>query len=223
EAQRQTLRLATDYRGAIGGLSAFTEQQLQPRQPDNTLYGAQFSTGLIYDKTGWTVSGGEEAESAVLIDIQGKPDNAAFDVLVDHRAVAKARAGKPQLIALPAYKRYEIGIKPREDTFTHYDARSRPAVLYPGSSLRLTWQVAPEFILITQVVDETGNILTNASVENASSPAEIDDSGFLQTEVSSGSVLQVIPENTAKCQIQVPELESGEPLVILEQLVCRQN
>lgn len=217
------------YKSNYGRISSFFDYTLPNNKSSQMRYGADFNVSFLGEPQNIVVGGNEFKEAVILIDLQGTPKDAVFEVLVAPLAknhyqetiYTRAFVGKVAVIALDAYESYSIRLLADKTTFAEYDTNFRQVTLYPGHIRYLTWKIREVFILLTTIIKDNGELLKNAKIEGAIEPAYIGDNGFLQAEVESGSVLTVNSNEEGRCQIKIPDsLKAINGVVILKELVC---
>ena len=164
---RSSLGFAADLRSDRGGLSGFTEQVFRDEANAETLYGGQWSVGLAGDREGLLLGGESGGQSALLIDLRGAPLGEPFEILANDIRIGDARVGTPKVVPIAPYSHYEIRIEPKGEHFASFDGAARTVTLYPGSSVRLRWEVEQIYVLLAAVVDPSGEPVAQARIKTA--------------------------------------------------------
>ncbi|NOQ65340.1 MAG: hypothetical protein GQ582_12590 [Methyloprofundus sp.] len=216
------------YNGAYGGSSAFVSETILSQGGGLTNYGGNFNFSVLAEQQGIALGGQYPGASAVIIDLQGTPKGASFDVEIirlTNKRVQNGQnfsvfVGKANALPLPAYETYQIRLIARKATFAEFDTSPRTVTLYPGMIQRLVWEVKQVYILITGIVDEKGEPVINANVIGAIDPAFTDASGFLQADVEAQAELILNREDGRQCLVSVPEIEETTNIATFTELVC---
>ncbi len=219
-----------EYNGSYGGLTSFVDYT-QSNQGNNVLaYGGQFNVSMLAEKDSVAVGGYYAENSGVILELQGTPKGAYFDILVsqtgkrtisDYGRAYGAAVGKSTAFPLRPYESYSIRIVARKNTYAEYDTSARQITLYPGTIQRLVWDIKQVFILIGQIVRPDGSIVADAQIDGSLGPATTGPQGFFQAEVETQGVLKVTVETGEPCIINVPEnLQPENGIVFFDQLEC---
>jgi hypothetical protein len=219
-ANADTLQAQSDFQSAYGKLSAATEYVNAREDGTRHLnYSGQFSFGSAFSRDGWVVGGTAAGESAVSIQVRGN-FNGNFQVLLNDMPSITVPVGKTTILPLSAYQMYRIRVKPKADTYAHYDEKAHEVVLYPGNVVHLVWEARRVFVLIGQVQRSDGSLLSNVKINGAEEAAFTDEQGILQTEVEENARLEAMGEEGAICVIKIPRAEATEQIVSVDVLAC---
>ncbi|GAB2879294.1 TcfC E-set like domain-containing protein [Microbulbifer echini] len=141
-----------------------------------------FSTNLI--ATGNTLAwGGERTlESAVIIEIDGS-DQQDFEVLVDGTRRGYAKGGKKSVINLPAFKSYDLSLRPLDNGFFDYREQSETFTLYPGNVNATTYQIEQQRLILGRLTD-MGEGLPNTRLSIGGHSTTTDQYGVFQLEIN---------------------------------------
>jgi hypothetical protein len=210
-----------DLRGNRGAASAFAEQVWREGGDTQTLYGGLFSVGIVGDRHGIEVGGESAGTSAIVIDLGGEPKGALFEIYANDSRIGSARVGSPLILPLASYASYSVRIVAKHDQLADYDGNPRRITLYPGTSVRMRWQVKKIYVLLTAVVLPDGSPLADAFVQGAVGEAMTDASGFLQADVAPGAQLTLVPVEGNPCSVRVPEEPPDGEFIVLDQVICR--
>ena len=181
-------------------------------------YAANARFNLVSDE-GPAWGGRRSHRSAVIVDLGG--DTATqFDVIVDDRAVATASSSRRNVVGLRPYDTYEIRIAPRGERFVEFDQRPQQVTLYPGNVEALKFSAQVVTVVVGQLVDDAGAPVANARFEGLSGYAGTDDNGWFQIEIATAAPFVVRRASAPTCRVELPPLDTGQDLVILDRLVC---
>ncbi len=219
---RTSLAVSGDVRSHRGAATAYLEETFPDEGSPETLYGAQWSIGLVGDRRGVVASGEGSGTSAVLVEVSGDYENAVFEIYVNDVRSARVAVGQAQLVALPPYGEYRVRLVSLDGQSLYYDTSARTVVLYPGSSARLHWAVRRLFVLVSAVAWADGSPVVNGRVYGAVGEAATDESGFLQADVTPGVRLRIETQDRREsCVIEVPENPAQEDFIVVDELVCQ--
>ncbi|GAA5446099.1 hypothetical protein Misp06_04308 [Microbulbifer sp. NBRC 101763] len=202
------LESRTHLAGHMGYASAtvgFTHDD----QGDAINYLGSFSTNLI--STGRELAwGGERAlESAVIVDIEGS-DQQNFEVLVNGVRRGYAKGGNKSVINLPAFKSYDLSLRPLEQGFFDFRERSETVTLYPGNVSSASYQILPQTLVLGRLSDE-GIGIANIQVFIGDHNTVTDQYGVFQLEVSGDQQTLTAQEITwSNCRIPIKIQSGGE-------------
>lgn len=232
QQERYILHDEAYYRGSYGGVFAYAEHSIPQKEGNSqTSYGGNFNVTVLGEEQGIALGGYDLRDSAVVVDLQGTPKGAFFDVLVarvgkrqyQEQRLATAVVGQALVIPLQAYESYTVRLVAGKKSFAQYDMEARQVTLYPGHIRRLIWQIKQVFILISTVVKPDGSFVANAQIKGAIEPAFTGADGSFQADVGAQSVLTVISSDTGKaCEVKLPdELAPINGIVSLDKLICK--
>lgn len=180
------------------------------------------STQLVIDRSGFAFAGNDAVRAGFIVDVEGEPVDAVYDIIVNSAKHGIGRVGTPAFIALPPFAQYEIELRPRSLLASTLEQERFEATLYPGNVLRLTTKARHRRLLIATVVDVGGELLSNAVVQRDQGPLLIGTNGLLQVETSQGEIFKVQLADESTCEILVPTALGDEEVVVLDApLVCR--
>lgn len=180
------------------------------------------STQLVIDKKGITFAGRDAVRTGFIVDVGGEPANAVYDIVVNSARSGTGRVGTPSFVALPPFAHYQIQLQPRSLLASTFEQENFQATLYPGNILRLATKARHRRLLISTVVDKSGELLSNAVLQRDQGPLLIGTNGLLQVETSEGEKFKVERADGSACEIQVPAALGDEEVVVLsEPLMCR--
>lgn len=218
------------YRGSYGGIFAYGEHSIPQKEgKSQTSYGSNFNVTVLGEEQGIALGGYSLRDSAIVVDLQGTPKGAFFDVLVakigkrqyQEQRLATAVVGQALVIPLEAYESYTVRLIAGKESFAEYDMDARQVTLYPGHIRRLIWKTAQVFILLGTLVKPDGSPVANAQVKGAIEPAFTGADGLFQADVGAQSVLTVTSDKGQICTVKLPdELVPMNGIVSLDKLIC---
>lgn len=166
------------------------------------------------DSGGVALGGQEFAESGLIIDIDGDPDGDTFDIVVNNRNVARGSIGTPQFLALSPFEAYRVKLVPTSLLSNGIGESVYEFTLFPGGIQRINLTARREILLVASLVDDTGQLITDALVEIEGNPALVDSSGVFQAEVAPGERLTVALGGDQRCEFTVPDASQDDELLI---------
>jgi hypothetical protein len=230
QQERYIVHDEVSYRGSYGGIFAYAEHSIPEKSGSSqTRYGSNFNLTVLGEEQGIALGGYDSRDSAVVIDLQGTPKGAFFDVLVakigkkqyQEQRIATTMVGQTLVIPLEAYESYSIRLLAGKESFAQYEMEARQVTLYPGHIRRLIWQVKQVFILLSTLVKPDGSAVANARIKGAIEPAVTEADGSFQAEVEANSVLRITSEKDKECRVTIPaQLQPINGIVLLEKLIC---
>ncbi len=218
----QRLDVSNIYKGDKINLDAQYDWRNDKNSGQHQFYSANFMTTLLYDKQGILAANLRRSKSAAVLQLKGSVENSLFDVKINNSSRGSVANKVASAIPLQPYQKYNVQLLPDSEEMLDFDANSKEIILYPGQFKRLYWDIEQSYILIAQLQDQTGKLITNANISGATNPAEIDELGFLQLEVIAGKTMKVETAEGNNCQFTVPKKKQGDVVYIAdEMLVCK--
>ena len=182
----------------------------------------RFSTQIVMDGSGMALAGNDSVRAGLVLDVEGEPEGAEYDILVNSARVGMGRVGTPAFVALPPFARYEVQLQPHSLLASTFEQESFDVTLYPGNILRMKTLARERHLLIATVVDTDGELLSNAVLQRDGGPLMVGSDGLLQLEMSSGEVFDVLEADGSSCVLTMPEQLAAEEVVVLDtSLVCQ--
>ena len=118
-------------------------------------------------------------------------------------------------LALPAYRAYNVRIRPAGENLLAYDASSRRIGLYPGSVASLEWQASPITIKFGRLVTPDGAPIPSATITGEGVWSETDRDGYFQIDVPEDAALTVTLMDGRTYPTALP---SGDPQTGIAQI-----
>ncbi len=181
---------------------------------------ATFAAHLGVDRQGAALGSDEFLQSGFIVDIQGEPDGALFDIVVNSVKVSTGRIGVRQFVGLQPYDTYRLQLVPHSVLSNGLGNEEFEFTLYPGHIHRVQLEAVREILLVATLVDTSGQLITDAIINRGPNPLLIGEDGFLQAELAPGESVTVKSASTGLCQFVVPDSEE-EVVVLNEPLLCR--
>ena len=180
---------------------------------------ATFAAHLGVDRQGAALGSDEFLQSGFIVDIQGEPDGALFDIVVNSVKVSTGRIGVRQFVGLQPYETYRLQLVPHSVLSNGLGNEEFEFTLYPGHIHRVKLEAIREILLVATLVDSSGQLITDAIINRGPNPLLIGEDGFLQAELAPGESVTVESASTGLCQFVVPD-STEEVVVLNEPLLC---
>ena len=192
------------YDTALFGSEFQLEHSMASAGSDYTSYTGELRTLLAASQNNTVIGGGDIADSAVLVDINGSPDS-LFEVLVNNTPTGLAQGGNITVVPLAPFATYQVAIRPRGEYFHDFDTSAKTITLYPGNVLRADFHSQREEVLLGKLVDRRGQALALHELRAGSSSARTDSFGLFQIRIpESTEKLDIYQNNTKVCQLELP-------------------
>jgi Mat/Ecp fimbriae outer membrane usher protein len=168
------------------------------------------------------IGGKRRSESAFLVRVEGDIDaDASFNVLVNSSIRGQLNAGETLLIPVSPYYTYNVELKAVGETLIDLESRVYRETMYPGNVVNLSWSSQVINIALGRLVDEQGEPLGNAVIQNVVGIAMTDDNGIFQAEIDhQTNVLEVVKGNQL-CVASFTNPGVNDTVLPLGTLVCR--
>ncbi len=181
----------------------------------------QLGTRFAATPQSLSFGGRGHAQSAVLVGVDaGEGSDAEFEVLVDTVKRATLRAGQTRLIALGAFRTYDVEVRSVGDTFASLNKTKERTTVYPGNVLSLNWKAKRIFVGMGRLVDKDGEPIRNALIKNASGLATTDEYGFFQAELDQSAEMLAVQKRGSSCLVDLGEFEVVDQVSYLGTLTC---
>jgi len=182
---------------------------------------ATFSAHIGFDREGGAIGGSDFAQAGVIIAVKGEPAGDRFDVVVNNIKMASGVIGSSQFIGLQPFEHYSIKLIPQTTLSNGLGEEVHEFTLYPGSVERIAITAVQEVLLVGTLVDEDGEIISNALMQTEPNPLIVDANGFVQAELAPGAEISVKLADGGYCEFTVPDPGDEEILVLAEPIQCR--
>ena len=202
--------LSADHIDAEGAEKAYTS------------YNGRIDTSFAINTDGAGFGGGNRADSAILVEVNGSPSD-QFDVTVNGAPAGIAEGDSKTVVPLSPYGTYQVGIRPRGEEFYNYDQSERRITLYPGNVGTASFSAEQEIILLGKLVDAGGNTLTNITIPRKTGLIRTDQFGIFQLGVSTDETdFQVNLSGGSTCTTQIPKTyQKRQGVGLVGTLVCK--
>jgi len=191
-------------------------------QQDDLTYRALFTGGtqLAGNKEGWATGRSTGRTAGVIVAVDGEPAGEQFDILVNGSRQAVGTIGSRQFVGLQPFKTHDIRLVPRSIAFNGFDSGIEPATLYPGNVHRVELVSENRYLLITNIIDDSEQVLRNVVLNNGEERYLILEDGVVQIEVRPFDQLDIDLGDGEQCSVTAPDPQ-GEDIFILDApLIC---
>ena len=219
QPRQDSVVLSTEYRHHLGTIAGDLVRSDTPAETV-TQYSLGFQTTFAAGAGTLEVAGKTTTESLIVARVDGARDGDRFEVLVNDQPAGTIVGPAPLMLALPAYRAYDVRVRPTGDDLLAYDNSSRRIGLYPGTVARLDWPAAPLTIKFGRLVDPGGIAVRSASITGKGVWSETDDNGNFQIEVPDGIELTVTTRDGRSFAIALPAGRRGHDIVRMGDVVC---
>jgi hypothetical protein len=121
---------------------------------------------------------------------------------------------------LPAYRAYDVRIRPTGARLLSYDSSARKVSLYPGTVARLEWAASPITIKFGRLLDPSGAPIRHATLTGKGIWSETEDEGYFQFEAPDDAELIVTMRDGTMFELLLPPAEPSEGIARLGAVTC---
>ena len=219
QPRQQDFFVSSELRHPVGALRGnFVRSEHD--SGSTTQFAAAFQTTVAAGAGSLQVAGRTTTESMLVASVAGSREHDRFELLVDERIVGTIEGAESLTVPLPAYRAYQVRIRPVGKNLVSYDSSSREVGLYPGSVTRLSWISAPLTIKFGRLVDPDGRPIAGAAMTGKGLWSQTDDDGYFQVEIPEGEIVQVTLRDGATFAIELPPVSAGKLFADIGQMVC---
>lgn len=184
----------------------------------------QYSLGLqsVLAIAGRSVglSNAASGDGALMLAISEQSKTGQFEVLVNEIPSGLVSAGARKLILLPAYRAYDVRLRPTGTVRVQADTNSQTVTIFPGTVTSLKWQAKAVTPVFGRLTDNDGYPLAGAIVRLGSIAVQSDDRGYFQIEAQPGAELDVSLAGGSTCKVVLPREFDKGPYVRLGTRIC---
>jgi hypothetical protein len=219
QPEQDNLVLSSEFRHPLGSLSGDLVRTDGPLV-STTQYSVGLQTTFAAGAGALQVAGKTTTESMIVAQAAGARKGDTFDVLVNEQLAGTIEGAAPFTHALPAYRAYDVRIRPTGKDLLAYDSAPRRVSLYPGTVARLDWTVAPVTIKFGRLVAPDGTPVAGASITGKEIWSETDDKGYFQIEAADGVELTVTTKDGRSFTTTLPAGQPRDGIARLGPVVC---
>ncbi|WP_428820418.1 TcfC E-set like domain-containing protein [Microbulbifer sp. MCCC 1A16149] len=174
-----------------------------------TNYLGSFSTSLMTSGDAFSWGGERTLNSAVIVDIRGS-ENEDFEILVDGARRGYAKGGTQTVVSLPAFRTYDLSLRPLADGFHDYRESHETITLYPGNVATTDYAVQTVILVLGRLMNGD-RPMSNSKISIGEYAAVTDEFGVFQIEIhGKPQFLRVPPVQWGKCEVAIPEQTTAE-------------
>jgi hypothetical protein len=183
-------------------------------------YTAGFQTTVSAGGGTVKVAGRTTTDSMIVAHVDGARSTDRFEVLVDEQVVGTIDGARTLAIPLPAYRGYEVRIRPVGNDLVAYDNSPRSVGLYPGAVSRLAWTASPITIKLGRLLDRDGQPVAGASIAGKGAWSQTDAQGNFQIEAPDDAELTVTTPDGRSYSMALPKSAASGGIARLGTVVC---
>lgn len=219
QPRQQDFVVSSDLRHPVGALRG----NLVHSDGDSgatTQYAVGFQTTLAAGASTLQVAGRTTTESMIVARVVGAREQDRFELLVNEQIAGRIEGEASLTVALPAYRAYQVRIRPIGKDLVSYDSSTREVGLYPGSLTRLSWTAAPMTIKFGRLVDPDGQPIRGAAITGKGIWSQTDDDGYFQIETPENESVQITLLGGEVFAVELPSSNVGKEFADIGQIVC---
>ncbi|WP_380785319.1 TcfC E-set like domain-containing protein [Sphingomonas sp. R86521] len=208
EVEGTLVRGRADLRTAKAAVSV---DVAQPIAGDNgaTQYSFNFQTTAAVMRGHFALQGRDQNDSIIVVSVDGAAKGTPFEVLVDNAPRGTVHAGAQLSIAMPAYRRYTVRLRPAGTDIVRVDGDARQVSLYPGNVARVTWSAQRVVATFGRIVWPDGTAVANAAVYVTGAIGNTDENGYFQIEAGANAVAKVQAADGRTCRLPLAPTAGG--------------
>lgn len=182
----------------------------------------RISTSFATTGNATAIGGKRRSESAFLIRVEGDIEaDAVFNILVNGTVRGQVRPEETLLIPVTPYNTYDVEIRNIGDTLVNLDNRVYRETMYPGNVVNLSWESKVINIAIGRLVNEMGEPMANAVIQNVVGIALADSNGIFQAEIDQDTSHFEVRQGVNSCTVDFENPQINDTILPLGTLVCR--
>lgn len=183
---------------------------------------ATLGAHLGIDRRGAAMGGADFSQAGLIVSVKGEPRGARFDIVLNGLKYSTGEIGSTQFIGLQPFESYSVKLIPQTILSNGIGHDTWEFTLYPGNVQRIDIIAKRKVLLIAAIVDESGELVTQAVVDRSPNPQLIQSDGLFQAEVEPGEVLRATRQDGTACEFSAPDAnEKDDVLVVDSPLVCQ--
>ncbi|PIQ43021.1 MAG: hypothetical protein COV52_07530 [Gammaproteobacteria bacterium CG11_big_fil_rev_8_21_14_0_20_46_22] len=205
----------------LGSISAqhITQNSQQAAQ---TNYTSSFSSAIIATPDKWEMAYSKSYKSAIIIHVTG-PKGVLFDVSANKTPLGVITSHSDKTFFLNANEAYKLTITPKDNSDYVLSKIPTPITVYRGNVYTLNLSAEKATTLIAKIVDQQGNPIPFATVENASEPSFTGEAGYTTVIVTSSTHTLKLIKDEKQCTVTLPKINPEKEFLFKDELVCRES
>lgn len=199
-------------------------QQSVDSKNHNTSYSGEVDTDVTKADGHWALGYDESLQTGVVVNVLS-PTPTTVEVYVDNTPDAIIPTGEPETIYMVPFKKHSVRIVPLGDHVFSYDKNAQEVSLYRGNFQYLTWTLAKQYILFTQILDEQGEPVKDALLKVKGEYNATDQLGYVQAEITSATHRMIFEKPDGQtCEVQIPKhIQVKDNFAQLKTLICQKS
>lgn len=188
---------------------------------NNTSYSGELDSNIVYAGNHFSMGYSQGYQSGIVLDVMA-PDTSRVKVLVDGSPVAIVKTNTPTSLYLEPYLRHEISVVPLGEQLYQYNKSPVGVMLYDGNMQFLPWALKKQFVLFTQVLDESGKPLKDALLKAKGAYNATDQMGYIQINATTQTKKLTFEQlGGGVCTVKIPgDLEIKNNYTYLKSATC---
>ncbi len=218
QPMRENVTVSGDFRRPGGSLSldvAHTDGKI-----DTTQYSLGFKTTVAAGAGELQIGGRNANESLLVTRVEGADEDDIFEVLINEQPSGSITGTKSLALAMPAYRSYNVRIRPTGERLLDYDSAPRAVALYPGTVAKVEWKTSPITIKMGRLVTADGSSVSGATLTAPGTWAETDEGGNFQIEVADDVELMVTLRDGTSFATVLPRVHSASSVTRVGTIVA---
>lgn len=219
QPRRSSASLSTELRHPLGSFSGDLVHSDRSGRA-STQYSVGFQSTLVMAEGATELVGESSTQSVIIARVDGARAEDSFEVLVNDSVAGKISGLRPLRLSLPAYRTYDVRVRPAGGGLLAYDNSTRRLSLYPGSVSRLIWQSKPIVLRIGRLMSANGAPIGNASIVGNGIWAETNVDGYFQVEAPENAMVTVTLGSGMSYLLNLPTSPSANGIARLGSVIC---
>lgn len=182
---------------------------------------ARLGTRIAIDRHGFAVGSSRSSSSGMIMDVQGEPDGAEYEIVINGSKKGIGRVNSERFIGLAPLQNYSVQLLPTTGLTSSLADTSFNFTIYPGSVERIRTTAQKTVLLVASIITPDGLVLNDGYIVQDDNPLRLGSEGILQIEATPGEFIEVIRDYSPACHIEVPMASETSDISVPEQpLIC---
>ncbi len=216
------LGMDVDYGSRLGSLGLSVSHMANRDTTSTTSYALAGSTSFLTDGRMFAIGGDRLDRSALVVRVNGAPETARFDVLVNGQRSGWVSGGQASVIPLTPFATYEVRLRESGAGFYDFPEIVREVTLYPGNVVTLDYAATTLRVVYGLALAPDGKPLAEARIRNVGRFSGTDATGLFQVEVPvTTRVLEFEHEEGGTCRISLDGQPADKTIINLGRSICQ--